>query len=333
MSYKTLRHLMSLVVILKGRSVGLTYKEMQEEFRWKEGIDVSVRNLQRMLATIRDDLGLEDELVEMESDYHHREKKFLIRELPQYMVKLDGREQVAIETHIKELEGGTLREALTKVVAGQEPLSVLYTNDLERLVEQTSHAGKAQPTAQYDRSQMRDIETAIIGNIELSFKYRSQGAKKDLHRQVRPIGVVYNRFAYLIAATGNREPVSYRMDMLQDVKMTDISFTPKEGFNFKDWVRESFGVYRGDELLKIQIRFLPDVAERASKIIFHPTQEQRRQRDGSLIVKIQCRGHRELIWELMHPDWLGFVQIESPDRLKEEYADQLERAKTAVNLG
>ena len=321
---------MSLVVILKGRSVGLTYKEMQEEFRWKEGIDVSVRNLQRMLATIRDDLGLEDELVEMESDYHHREKKFLIRELPQYMVKLDGREQVAIETHIKELEGGTLREALTKVVAGQEPLSVLYTNDLERLVEQTSHAGKAQPTAQYDRNQMRDIETAIIGNIELSFKYRSQGAKKALQRQVRPIGVVYNRFAYLIAATGNREAVSYRMDMLQDVKMTDVSFTPKEGFNFKDWVRESFGVYHGDELLKIQLRFSSDVAERASKITFHPTQEQRRQRDGSLIVKMQCRGHRELIWELMHPDWLGFVQIESPDRLKEEYAEQLERARTAV---
>ena len=171
----------------------------------------------------------------------------------------------------KELEGGTLREALTKVVAGQEPLSVLYTNDLERLVEQTSHAGKAQPRTQYDRNQMRDIETAIQGNSELSFKYRSQGAKKALQRQVRPIGVVYNRFAYLIASTGNREAISYRMDMLQDIKITDVTFTPKEDFNFKDWVKESFGVYHGDELLKIQIRFSPDVAERASKkITFHP---------------------------------------------------------------
>ena len=330
LSYKTLRHLMSLVVILKGRSVGLTYKEMQDEFRWKEGIDVSVRNLQRMLATIRDDLGLEDELVEMESDYHHREKKFLIRELPQYMVKLDGREQVAIETHIKELEGGTLREALTKVVAGQEPLSVLYTNDLERLVEQTSHAGKAQPTAQYDRNQMRDIETAIIGNIELSFKYRSQGAKKALQRQVRPIGVVYNRFAYLIASTGNREAISYRMDMLQDVKITDVTFTPKEDFNFKEWVKESFGVYHGDELLKIQLRFSPDVAERASKITFHPSQEQRPQRDGSLILRMECRGHSEICHELMHPDWIGNVKIESPDKLIDAYANQLERAKLAI---
>ena len=50
-------------------------------------------------------------------------------------------------------------------------------------------------------------------------------------------------------------------------------------------------------------------------------------------MELRCRGHRELIWELMHPDWLGFVQIESPERLKEEYSEQLERAKTAVNLG
>jgi hypothetical protein len=30
---------------------------------------------------------------------------------------------------------------------------------------------------------------------------------------------------------------------------------------------------------------------------------------------------------------LGFVQIESPDRLKEEYSEQLEPAKKAVVLG
>ena len=329
MSYMSLRHLMSLVIILKGRSTGLTYKEMQEELNWKEGIKPTVRTLQRMLEKIRDDLGLEWDYVEG-GNYHHKERKFLIRELPQYMAILDPRERVAIETHIKELESGALREALTKVVAGQEPLSTSLTLNLEKLIDATSHAGKAQPRTQYDRNQMRDIETAIQASVELSFKYRAQSAKKASQRQVRPIGVVFKRFAYLIAATGNREPLSYRMDMLQDVKITDVGFVPPEGFNFKEWVKESFGVYHGDELLDIQIRFSPEVAERASKIIFHSTQEQRLQRDGSVIIKMQCRGHRELIWELMHPDWLGFVQIESPDRLKEEYSEQFERVKTAV---
>lgn len=329
MSYMSLRHLMSLVIILKGRSTGLTYKEMQEELNWKEGIKPTVRTLQRMLEKIRDDLGLEWDYVEG-GNYHHKERKYVIRELPQYMAVLDPRERVAIETHIKELERGTLREALTKVVAGQEPLSTSLTMNLEQLIEQTSHAGKAQPRTQYDRNQMRDIETAIQASLELSFKYRAQSAKKASQRQVRPIGVVFNRFAYLIASTGNREPLSYRMDMLQDVKVTDIGFVPPEGFNFKQWVNESFGVYHGDELLNIQIRFAPEVAERASKITFHSTQEQRPQKDGSLILRMQCRGHSEICHELMHPDWIGHVKIENPEQLREVYAKQLELAKLAI---
>ena len=329
MSYMSLRHLMSLVIILKGRSTGLTYKEMQEELNWKEGIKPTVRTLQRMLEKIRDDLGLEWDYVEG-GNYHHKERKYVIRELPQYMAVLDPRERVAIETHIKELERGTLREALTKVVAGQEPLSTSLTMNLEQLIEQTSHAGKAQPRTQYDRNQMRDIETAIQARLELSFKYRAQSAKKASQRQVRPIGVVFNRFAYLIASTGNREPLSYRMDMLQDVKITDIGFVPPEGFNFKQWVNESFGVYHGDELLNIQIRFAPEVAERASKITFHSTQEQRPQKDGSLILRMQCKGHSEICHELMHPDWIGHVRIESPEQLRKAYSKQLELAKLAI---
>lgn len=329
MSYMSLRHLMSLVIILKGRSTGLTYKEMQEELNWKEGIKPTVRTLQRMLEKIRDDLGLEWDYVEG-GNYHHKERKYVIRELPQYMAVLDPRERVAIETHIKELERGTLREALTKVVAGQEPLSTSLTMNLEQLIEQTSHAGKAQPRTQYDRNQMRDIETAIQASLELSFKYRAQSAKKASQRQVRPIGVVFNRFAYLIASTGNREPLSYRMDMLQEVKIMDVGFVPPEGFNFKQWVNESFGVYHGDELLNIQIRFAPEVAERASKITFHSTQEQRPQKDGSLILRMQCKGHSEICHELMHPDWIGHVKIENPEQLREVYAKQLELAKLAI---
>ena len=120
------------------------------------------------------------------------------------------------------------------------------------------------------------------------------------------------------------------MDMLQDVKITDVGFVPPEGFNFKQWVNESFGVYHGDELLNIQIRFAPEVAERASKITFHSTQEQRPQKDGSLILRMQCRGHSEICHELMHPDWIGHVKIENPEQLREVYAKQLELAKLAI---
>ena len=132
------------------------------------------------------------------------------------------------------------------------------------------------------------------------------------------------------ASTGNRAPISYRADLLENVEITDTVFYPKEGWNFKEWASESFGVFHGDALWNIKIRFSKDVANRAEKVQFHPSQKISHGRNGSLVIEMRCRGHRELIWELLHPDWIGHVKIESPEGLQKEYLGQLERAKLAV---
>ena len=71
-------------------------------------------------------------------------------------------------------------------------------------------------------------------------------------------------------------------------------------------------------------------AKRAEKVQFHPTQKISHGRGGTLVLEMKCRGHRELIHELLHPDWLGYVKIESPDRLKEEFLEYVEMVKSAV---
>ena len=38
----------------------------------------------------------------------------------------------------------------------------------------------------------------------------------------------------------------------------------------------------------------------------------------------------EICHALMHPDWIGHVKIESPDKLIDAYAKQLELAKSAI---
>ena len=40
---------------------------------------------------------------------------------------------------------------------------------------------------------------------------------------------------------------------------------------------------------------------------------------GDLVVELRCQGHRELIHELCHPDWLGQVTIEAPWTLRAEF--------------
>ena len=78
---------------------------------------------------------------------------------------------------------------------------------------------------------------------------------------------------------------------------------------FQRIASESFGVFQGDALLSIKIRFSKDDAKRAEKVQFHPSQKISHGRNGVLVIELQFRVHGELIQELLHPEWIGQVYI------------------------
>lgn len=52
------------------------------------------------------------------------------------------------------------------------------------------------------------------------------------------------------------------------------------------------------------------VAARAASIRFHASERKRVLPDGSLELMLRCRGERELLHEMQHPDWQGEVTID-----------------------
>ena len=46
-----------------------------------------------------------------------------------------------------------------------------------------------------------------------------------------------------------------------------------------------------------------------------------------MVAHLRCQGHRELIHELCHPDWLGQVLIEFPESLGVEFNEYLEQLR------
>ena len=115
------------------------------------------------------------------------------------------------------------------------------------------------------------------------------------------------------------------MDLVEKVELAGSYFEPRKNWNFKEWASQSFGVYHGDALIEIKLRFKKNVAKRAERVSFHPSQRTEQGRNGSLVVYLRCRGHQELFHELCHPDWVGNVVIEKPESLKVEYQRYLKR--------
>ena len=70
------------------------------------------------------------------------------------------------------------------------------------------------------------------------------------------------------------------------------------------------GILQGDELKTWRITFSERVAKRAATVFFHPTELKTVLPDGSLQVTLRCRGERELLHEMQHPDWAGEVEID-----------------------
>lgn len=321
MAYTKLRDMLDLALELQVSSIGLTMDQMMER------TGRSRKTTERMLQGLAD-IGLEAEPSRLESDHHLTKRWRLKASMPGPVLTLQPHERAALERHLQALPDGTATRALAKLLGSQKPLSNHLAIDAEELISRTAHIGRTGPRTQADEAQMMVFERAIQGFERLEIRYRAQGRPRANWRVVDPLGLLFGRFGYLVAARRDI-PVTYRLDLIEEVRPTGAIFDARRDWNMKDWAADSFGIYHGDDILDIRLRFSGEAAKRAEKVRFHPSQKTRRSR-GALIVELRCQGHRELIHELCHPDWLGQVQIEFPESLRVEFDGYLEQLRSVT---
>lgn len=318
MAYTKLRDMLDLALELQASSLGLTIGQLMARTAR------SRKTVERMLQGLGD-IGLEVEPSRLESDHHLTKRWRLRASLPGGLLALQPNERAALERHLQTLPDSTATRALAKLLANQKPLSNHLAVDEEELISRTAHIGRTGPRTQANEAQMAIFERAIQGFEKLELRYRALGRRDANWRTVDPLGLLFGRFGYLVAAR-DEMTVTYRLDLIEDVRPTGTIFTAPSDWHMKDWAARSFGIYHGDDILDIQLRFTGEAAKRAEKVRFHPSQTMRRTR-GGLFVGLRCQGHRELIHELCHPDWLGQVRIEKPDSLRAEFNDYLEQLR------
>ena len=321
MARTKLREMLDLATELQATSVGLTIQDMMAH------TERSRRTVERMLTDLKE-LGLEAEAKSMDFDHHLTKRWSIKKSLPSPLLDLRDMERSTLETLLNSLPSGTERQALSKLLAAaHRPAGTLVAVDQEDLIERTAHLGRVGPRSAVDETLVIALENAIRDFKEIDIAYKSPRKGKASTRRVQPLGMLFGRFGYLVANTGNRGVLTYRMDLIEDAQPTHDGFEYPRGFNMKEYSAESFGIYHGDELLTVKLRFNASVADRAKTVRFHSSQTEKRLSDGSLQVILRCRGHQELFWELCHPDWAGNVQIVGPDELIEEYLIFVDKLK------
>ena len=182
---------------------------------------------------------------------------------------------------------------------------------------QADYAGKA--------GILDDLTLAIEDHHAVHLTYRSQRATEPATRDVYPLGLVRHRDAlYLIAAVPGQERLkTYKLDRIEAAEVSAFVHRLYRDFDIEAFLAGSFGIYDGDDDIHVAVRFLPAAARYVSESRRHESQEETRNRDGSLTVRYRLSNTVEFkSWVL---SFGASAIVLEPESLRAEIAAELEK--------
>jgi predicted DNA-binding transcriptional regulator YafY len=297
----SLRDLLNLATNLSASSSGLTMAQMMAL------TERSRRTVERMLDGLFE-LGIETEAGQAVGEHHLLKRWRLTKPLPAPLVALEEDERLALEGVALTMQEGPARRALVKLLAAQNTsVAAGVAIDAYTLIDRTTHIGVFGARYVGSETLIGQCERAIVGFEELNISYRKDGEESASKVRVKPLGMLFGRFGYLVGLASGKGVRTYRLNCIEAVELVGKTFTPPAWFNLKAWSADSYGIYHSDAMRSYRIVFSKRVAPRAASIQFHPSQKTKYLADGSLELLLRCRGERELMHELTHPDWLNEV--------------------------
>ena len=142
---------------LKSSREGMTKKEML-----KRGIELglfrrggTIRTIDRWLAELQADFNFKITSYVKFEDKNQRRYKVL--DFPNEVINLSQEERTGLEILKESLTDENHKNAITKVLATQQPLSNQVLNDLSELIDNTSYASQIAPRSKVDNQYMQIV--------------------------------------------------------------------------------------------------------------------------------------------------------------------------------
>ncbi len=189
-------------------------------------------------------------------------------------------------------------------------------SDLEVLLEAEGLAWRPGPRPTINPETLEALRQATkrCATIRIAYDARISG-RRAVHT-VQPYGFLYGNKHYLVAYNPKRSVRDFALFSIAHIKkVTTLAqpFARDPKFSLKDYVSQSFGIWRGKPFETIW-QFSAQAAANAREYVFHPSQVLEPQPDGSLIVRLKAASDREMAYHLM--TWGTDVEVLKPIGLR-----------------
>lgn len=174
------------------------------------------------------------------------------------------------------------------------------------------------------REFIKIIQEGIEGRKVLQLLYHPRD-QSPAERRVNPYAVhLHNGSLYLIGHCHLRKDIrTFVVDRMQKIKLTEDSFTVPPDFSLESYLRHSFGMFT-EELVRVKVCFHKSLTRYLLERRWHPSQKNRKLKDGSLELAFEVAGTKEIKTWIM--GFGAIAKVLEPVSLVKEIKDDLGKA-------
>lgn len=222
--------------------------------------------------------------------------------------------------HLKAFEGtifsDALKNAFEKMRSMLKPEAHVF---LEGLAKSFGVGLAGRKDYRKHRETISVINHAVLNHHTVMMKYNSaKGETKE--RKVDPYHVWFmGGTIYIVGYCHDKKQLRlFVLDRIEKAKLTEDHFEIPVDFSMDKFTRDRFRIMDDGEPSKISILFDPKIAYYIKERIWHPTQEIKEEKDGSVVLSMNVEGFAEIkSWVMSFGD---LAEVLSPAEFRTDVA-------------
>ncbi|MEZ5941151.1 MAG: WYL domain-containing protein [Planctomycetaceae bacterium] len=171
---------------------------------------------------------------------------------------------------------------------------------------------------------VKTVQFALLNRKQLTGIYDSPYEDAPVRLVVHPYRLCLIKRAWYVIGRIHDEPTpkTFRVIRFKSLRALNQPASIPDDFDLQKHFGNAWAVYRGETSYDIELKFAADAAKIVTETKWHPTQQVKRHRDGSITMTFTVDGLSEILrWILT---WTGNVSVIGPPELRDLLQDKLE---------
>lgn len=166
-----------------------------------------------------------------------------------------------------------------------------------------------------DRDVLERLQQACLESRRIILEYSKPNSAQATSYTFDPYVVFFqDRSMYVEGYCVTRKDFRcFRISRIRSLQQTGMKVPKRTDYDFRTRHKGTFGVFSGQELTEVVVRFAPRVSQYIRESLWHHSQEIQELTEGGIEYRVRVTEPREVMWwsfrwgdgaEILEPDWL-----------------------------